>query len=107
VRVVVERFYDAVRAERGAEACAELSSSAVEELQGQSGQRCAQAITRLTYKGGDIVDAEVFAFNGKVELENGESAFLSRETAGWKLSAIGCTPKGKPRDRPFDCELEA
>jgi len=51
---------------------------------------------------------EVFATNAKVDLSSGESAYLSPEPAGWKLSAIGCKPEeGKPRDRPLDCEVEA
>ena len=46
--------------------------------------------------------------NAKADLSGGESAFLSREPDGWRLTAIGCKAETrKPRDRPFDCELEA
>jgi len=41
-------------------------------------------------------------------LSSTESAYLSEEPDGWKLSAVGCLPKeGKPRDRPLDCEVES
>ncbi len=33
---------------------------------------------------------------------------LGREADGWKLSAIACkAEKGKPSDRPFECEVES
>ena len=107
-RAVVERFYDAVRHDRADEACAQLSSDTVKELESQTQQSCRGVITRLEYEGGAIVGVHVFATSAKVELRNGESAFLDREPEGWRLSAVGCKPeKGKPRDRPFDCEAEA
>ncbi len=55
-----------------------------------------------------MTHTEVFITNAKVDLSGGESAFLSREDDGWKLSAIACKPeKGKPADRPFECEVES
>jgi hypothetical protein len=107
-RAVVQRFYDAIDQDRGAEACAQLSEAAASQLESQSGQSCESVVTRLSLDGGPIVAAKVFVTNAKVDLSSGESAFLGRESTGWKLSAIGCKPeKGKPRDRPFECELEA
>ena len=65
-------------------------------------------ITRFEYEPGPIDRTEVFITNAKVDLATGESAFLSREEDGWKLSAIACrAEKGKPADRPFECEAEA
>jgi hypothetical protein len=107
-RQVVERFYDAVRHDRGEEACAQLSSDARKELESQTEQSCRGVITRLEYEGGAIVGVHVFMTNAKVDLRNGESAFLDRQPEGWRLSAVGCKPEeGKPQDRPFDCEVEA
>jgi len=107
-RTVTERFYAAVRAQDGAGACALLSKSALEELETQSGQSCEDVITRLRYEGGAIAAVGVFAVNAKVDLVSGESAFLSREPDGWRLSAVGCKPEeGKPADRPFECEIAA
>jgi hypothetical protein len=107
-RGVVERFYDAVRHDRAEEACAQLSDSTVKQLESQSGQSCPGVITRLHYTGGAVVAARVYITNAKVDLRNGESAFLDRDPTGWKISAVGCRPEeGKPRDRPFQCEAEA
>ncbi len=106
-RGVVERFYDAVRHQRSEEACAQLSAAAVKQLESQTQQSCRGVIARLDYQGGAVVDVDVYITNAKVDLRNGESAFLSREPAGWKLTALACTPEeGKPRHRPLDCEVE-
>ena len=107
-RGVVDRFYTAIRQDEAETACAQLSASTVKQLESQSGQSCRSVITRLDLKGGAIADAHVYITNARVALRTGESAFLDRETDGWKLTAIGCRPEeGRPRDRPFDCEVEA
>ena len=55
-----------------------------------------------------MAETEVFITNARVDVSSGESAYLGREPAGWKLSAIGCKPEqGKPRDRPLDCAVQA
>ena len=107
-RTVVERFYDAVRDDRGEDACAELSEAAVKQLESQTSQRCPAVVTRLEYLGGPVVDAHVYVSNAKVDLGGGESAFLNRGPDGWRLSAIACKPEeGPPRDFPMECEVEA
>ena len=105
---VVERFYAAIDAGEAQAACEELGDSTLEQLESQSQQSCEDVITRLEYEGGSIVKAEVYITNAKVDLDSGESAFLSREDDGWKLSAIACkAEKGKAADRPFECEVES
>jgi hypothetical protein len=107
-RTVVARFYDAIRHDRGPEACAQLSADTAKQLESQTGQSCRAVVTRLSYEGGAITATAVFITNAKVDLDSGESAFLSREAQGWRLSAVGCKPtEGKPRDRPLDCEVQA
>ena len=107
-RAVTERFYAAVRADDGAGACQELGEDTVKQLESQSGQDCAAAVTQLQLSPGAITSVAVYATNAKVDLDSGESAFLSPEPGGWRVSAIGCRPEeGKPRDRPLDCEVEA
>jgi hypothetical protein len=107
-RNAVIRFYHALEEHRGGAACAELSSSTISQLESQSGKRCARAVTELQLQGGAVSRTEVFITNAKVDVTSGESAYLDREASGWKLSAVGCKPtKGKPRDRPLDCEVEA
>jgi hypothetical protein len=107
-REVAARFYAAVAGDRPEEACAQLSGPARSALESQTGRSCRAAITGLDYDGGEIVGAQVFITNAKVDLDSGESAFLSREAKTWKISALACKPEhGKPRDRPFECEVEA
>ena len=107
-RGVVERFYDAVRQDRAEDACAQLSAATVKELESQTEQSCEGVITRLEYDGGAIESVEVYVTNAKVDLRSGESTFLSREPAGWKITGVACKAvEGKPADRPLDCEVEA
>ena len=107
-RAAVERFYAAIEAGDGEAACEELGESLVEQVESQTQQSCATAITGFDYEGGEVAQTEVFITNAKVDLRTGESAFLSREADGWRLSALACKPeKGKPADRPFECEVES
>ena len=107
-RGVVDRFYTAIREDRGEEACAQLSATTVEELESQSERSCSREVLELDYEGGPIVAVAVYATNAKVDLGGGESAFLNREPTGWKINAVACrAEQGKPRDRPYDCEAEA
>jgi hypothetical protein len=107
-RATVERFYDAIRADDGEGACAELGSSLLEQVESQAQQPCDGAITGFDYEGDAVARVEVYITNAKVDLRSGESAFLSREGDGWKLSAIACkAERGKPADRPFECEVES
>ena len=107
-RAAVERFYEAIRAGDGEAACEELGDSLVEQVESQTQQSCRGVITRFAYEGGAITATEVYITNAKVDLDSGESAFLGREDDGWKLSALACrAEKGKPADRPFECEAEA
>jgi hypothetical protein len=107
-RGVVVRFLHALEEGRGAAACTDLSRATVAQLESQSGQRCARAVTRLDLGGGEVTATEVFVTNARVGLSSGESAYLGRERAGWRISAVGCRPeRGKPRDRPLECEVES
>ncbi|MDQ3740316.1 MAG: hypothetical protein M3389_05150 [Actinomycetota bacterium] len=104
-RAVVDRFYRAIEGDEGEAACVELGDSLLEQVESQTGQPCSEAITGFDYEPGAIAAAQVFVTNAKVDLRTGESAFLSREADGWKLSAIACKAEsGKPADRPFECE---
>lgn len=110
-RDVVTRFYAALAADRPTVACAQLSGPALQALESQSGRACRAVITRLDYEDeqASVVAASVFATNAKVDVDSGESAFLSREARAWRISALACRPggEGSPRDRPYDCEVES
>jgi hypothetical protein len=108
VRSVTEAFVAAYAADDGEGACAQLSGDTLEELARQKQAACPEAVTELQLDPGAVAKVAVYLTNAKVDLRTGESVFLSEESEGWRLSALGCRPQGgKPADRPFDCELEA
>jgi hypothetical protein len=108
VGAVTQRFLRAVEAKDGAAACAQLTTAAVQQLESEDGERCPQAVTAVKASPSPVRRAAVYITSAKVDLTDGQSAFLNRTAAGWKLSAVGCRPQeGKPADQPFDCDLEA
>jgi hypothetical protein len=107
-RATVERFYDAVRSGDAASACEEVGEGLLEAIESATQQSCRGVITRFEYEGGEVTGTEVYMTAAKVDLSGGESVFLSREDAGWKLSALACrAEEGKPADRPWECEADA
>ena len=107
-REATVQFYDAIRDDRGRDACALVSDPTVEQLESQESSACRDAITELDHEGGTVANVHVFITSAKVDLTSGESVFLDKGPDGWKLSAIACkVEEGKPRDRPLDCEVEA
>lgn len=105
---VVARFSAALDAGRGDDACALLSDATAAQLEQTEQKPCAEAVTSLPHEPGAVANAEVYITNAKIDLDSGETMFLSREADGWKLSAVACTPAdGKPADRPYECEVEA
>jgi hypothetical protein len=107
VQATTQRFLAAYAADRDRAACEALSSDTVKELESQEGAPCPEAIPKVELEGGNVVDVEVTVTNAKVDLARGESVFLSEQADGWKITALGCRPAGKPADEPFDCELTA
>jgi hypothetical protein len=106
-RLVVSRFAVALHRGDGATACALLSQDARKALVQDEGKACPRAVSSLALGGPGITRVQVYVVNAKVDLVGGYSAFLDRATAGWRLSAVGCKPdRGKPADRPLDCQLE-
>ena len=41
---------------------------------------------------------ELYLTNAQADLDNGERAFLSRTTEGWRVSAVGCNRRGPAQD---------
>jgi hypothetical protein len=105
VTAVTERFLDAVARGDGQRACARLSPGAIEALEHDEGSPCAKAARGLGLEASRVTRAQVFATEAKVDLADGDSAFLELTSSGWRISAAGCTPQ--PRDQPYECELEA
>jgi hypothetical protein len=107
VRAVSERFAAAVEAQDGDRACAQLSPQTRAQLEKQEQRQCREAITGVRLEAGSVTRVQVYVLNAMVELSNGEAEFLEQGQEGWRLSAVGCTPqKDKPRDHPYDCQVE-
>ena len=105
VSAVTERFVQAVEADDGDVACAQLSSATSDALERDEGEPCEQAAPSLEISGGEVRRAEVFAITAKVDLAGGESAFLELTASGWRIAAAGCRPT--TGDEPYECEVEA
>jgi hypothetical protein len=107
VRAVSGRFSAAVEAGDGERACAQLSPQTRAQLEEQEQRQCREAITGVRLEPGSVTRVQVYMLNAMVELSNGEAEFLEQGKEGWRLSALGCTPqKDKPRDQPYDCQVE-
>ena len=102
---VTERFLAAVADGDGALACRQLTVGALEALEHEEGDRCSQSARDLEVTPSRVVRTQVYSTNAKVDLADGESAFLELTSRGWRISAAGCRPE--PDDQPYTCEVEA
>jgi hypothetical protein len=107
VRATTQRFLTAYGADKGDRACAALSQDTREELESQEKRSCPDAIGEVELEPGAVTRIQVTLTSAKVDLASGESLFLSEQAVGWRISALGCKPQGKPADTPFECELQA
>ena len=65
---------------------------------------CPEAISQLPLGSGHVVSVEVWGEEALVHLGD-DTLFLTREDAGWRVSAAACEPPAG--DRPYECRLEA
>ncbi|MGJ6969073.1 hypothetical protein ACSDR0_44995 [Streptosporangium sp. G11] len=93
-------FYAAVRDRQVERACALLAPEAAGSLR-TGDQRCETSIGALDLPGGQVLDTEVWGNEARVRL-SGDTVFLHRFPAGWRVRGAGCTPRG---DLPYDCEV--
>jgi hypothetical protein len=107
VRRVTERFLTAYDAKQGAVACSVLGSDTRKSLESEKSKPCADAVGSLNVSGGPVRQVTVALTSAKVDLASGESFFLSEESSGWRISALGCRSSTSPTSMPFDCELQA
>jgi hypothetical protein len=107
VRTVATRFFDALQRHDGRLACAQLSQDTVTAIEQQEQGACATSVTKLQLAPAPLRTLELYAFNAKVDLANGASAFLDRTATGWRISAAGCrATNGEPREHPLSCEVQ-
>jgi hypothetical protein len=63
---------------------------------------CAQAVEDLPLQGGAVESIEIFGGDAQVKLA-GDTVFLTETSAGWRITAAACRPKG---EAPYDCEVD-
>ena len=80
--------------------CDLLTPKARERLE-RSGP-CAEQLGNLPLEGGQVESVEVWGGDAQVRLR-GDTVFLTRTSAGWKVAAAACTPTA---EGPYDCEVE-
>jgi hypothetical protein len=102
-RDVTTRFFADLRTADGAAACRLVSSGLRQQIEKQG--PCDKEVVSLKLTGRRPARVQVFVTEAKADVEGGEAVFLTREKAGWRLSALGCRPKAA--DEPFDCEEES
>jgi hypothetical protein len=105
VSAVTERFVTAVDADDGDLACAQLSSNTAEALEQDEGEPCEEAARGLEISASAVRRTQVFGLSAKVDLADGDSAFLELTPDGWRIAAAGCRPVAG--EEPYDCEVEA
>ena len=105
VRAVTMRFFSALDAHHGADACIQLSSALRTTItQEQSARRCASAVLKIKARRTPIAVVHVYATSARVDLTGGESVFLSAMRDGWRIDALGCRPQSSG---PFECEEQS
>jgi hypothetical protein len=105
VRAVTMRFFSALDARHGADACMQLSPALRKTItQERSVRRCASAVVKVKARRSPIAVVHVYATSARVDLTGGESVFLSAMRDGWRICALGCRPRS---NGPFECEEQS
>ncbi len=105
---VAGKFLAAVGAGDAAVACGLLAEDTRKALEDEERKPCGEAIGGVEIDAGSATAVDLYLTNAEAELDNGQRAFLSLTSDGWRVSAAGCkTGDGPPEDVPMDCELEA
>lgn len=84
-------------------ACTLLAPGTVEKLEDGAAGSCARKLADLGLPGaGEVRSSQAYGSNAQVQLE-ADTVFLTLSGQHWKITAIGCTPRG---EKPYDCEVE-
>src|SRR3954453_6885493 len=101
---VVMPFYDAYDRRDGAAACSLLAPAARQEVEQASGVSCSRGLLQEHLpRAGSASRTTVSGGQAPVRL-GGDTAFVAKFPGGWKVVAVGCSPKP---GRPYDCQGEA
>jgi hypothetical protein len=82
--------------------CQLLAPAALAALERAESAPCVAVVGDLAPPGGEVRQTAVWGGEAQVHLA-GDTVFLTRTGAGWKVIAAGCTPNG---DLPYECRLE-
>lgn len=82
--------------------CGLLAPATRDTLEHQRGGPCETALARVTLPQGTVVGAEEWADRAQVRT-TADTLFLTRTSAGWRVAAAGCVPRG---EAPYVCTLE-
>jgi hypothetical protein len=102
-RTAATAWFGVIATRDAAAACDLLVPAAAEALETAGGRSCTAALLDLNLAGGVVTRLAVWGDRAQARTAE-DTVFLIRLSAGWKVSAAGCTPE---RDRPYDCEVAA
>lgn len=98
----VERVATAFATGDPATRCTLLAPATLAAVEHHALMPCTEAVRLLGTSAGEVVGASVFGDAAQVRL-SGDTLFLTRTGAGWRVSAAGCQRNG---DAPYICRLE-
>jgi len=100
---VADAFHAAVTGGDGARACALLTATALAEVEKSAGKPCAEGLLEEPVPDvGEVLGVTVY--DTMVQVRHvGDTTFLTRVDARWRVVAAGCTRR--PGDHPYDCEV--
>lgn len=102
-------FYDALAAQRGADACALLAPPTRSSVEQSEGKPCAQGIGSAGLpSGGTVETVRVYGTMAQVKWSD-DVTFLTRYGATWRVVAAGCSipPPSQRTSDGYDCDIEA
>ncbi|GLB66618.1 hypothetical protein [Arthrobacter mangrovi] len=100
---VASRFHADLASGDFQAACTLLAPGTVEKLEDGAAGSCARKLADLGLPGaGGVRSSQAYGSNAQVQLE-ADTVFLTLSGRHWKITAIGCTPRG---EKPYDCEVE-
>ena len=84
--------------------CDLLAPATLASLLQQQTSPCPEVIQGLPLGSGKVMQVEVWGEEAQAKLAD-DTLFLTRTSAGWRVMAAACTPKGG--HQPYDCQLES
>ncbi|MQA78809.1 MAG: hypothetical protein GEV10_10095 [Streptosporangiales bacterium] len=103
VRESAQAFLGAVRMQDGARACEVFAQKVVDDLTAGGGT-CADELAQRSLDGDATISA-VAVWGDRAQVKtSGDTLFLARYGAAWRVTAAGCRPRA---EGPYECEVEA